>query len=177
MGRTLPLDVLERIDVASPCSVDWDTMQGDDRVRFCSQCKLHVYNLSAVSREEAVELIIAKEGGLCGRFFRRADGTVITTDCPIGMRALVSRAGARIGRIAAAAACMLGSALALGAARVPGAPRLRSVEPFRSVCEWLQPPAPTPVIRVITPARGLYRLQGAVHINRAPDQVQKGGGA
>src|SRR5262249_24061520 len=59
---------------------------GDDRVRFCPQCRLHVYNLSAMSRSEAQALVLDKEGLLCARFFRRLDGTVLTQDCPIGIR-------------------------------------------------------------------------------------------
>jgi hypothetical protein len=36
-------------------------------------------------------LIIAREGKLCIRLFRRADGTVLTKDCPIGLQALRKR--------------------------------------------------------------------------------------
>jgi hypothetical protein len=37
---------LEMVRVASPCTADWDATHGDDRVRYCGQCNLHVYNLS-----------------------------------------------------------------------------------------------------------------------------------
>ena len=56
-------------------------MNGDDRVRFCGECKLHVYNLSAMSKVDAEDLIATHEGRLCIRYFQRADGTVITDDC------------------------------------------------------------------------------------------------
>jgi hypothetical protein len=59
-------------------------MYGDDRKRFCGDCKLNVYNLSGMTRNEAEALIMNAEGRLCVRFFRRADGTVITRDCPVG---------------------------------------------------------------------------------------------
>lgn len=61
-------------------------MAGDDRVRFCSACKLNVYNLSGMSRKEATELFTLIEGRLCVRLFRRLDGTVLTRDCPVGMK-------------------------------------------------------------------------------------------
>jgi hypothetical protein len=75
---------LNNIRVASPCPADWDAMYGDDRKRFCGECKLNVYNLSGMNRDEAEALITNAEGRLCVRFYRRADGTVITSDCPVG---------------------------------------------------------------------------------------------
>src|ERR1041384_5080935 len=83
--KTIPLD---QIRVASPCDVGWENMAGDDRVRFCQSCELHVYNIAAMSRREAEDLIRNTEGRLCVSLFRRLDGTVLTRDCPIGMRAL-----------------------------------------------------------------------------------------
>jgi len=76
---------LENIKIASPCAADWNEMIGDDRTRFCGACKLNVYNLSGMSRLEAENLILQSEGNrLCVRFYRRADGTVLTNDCPVG---------------------------------------------------------------------------------------------
>src|SRR5471032_3535242 len=39
-----------------------------------------------MSAANSVELIQQKEGRLCVQFYRRPDGTVITTDCPGGVR-------------------------------------------------------------------------------------------
>lgn len=83
---------LDRVSVATPCPADWDGMIGSDRVRFCGQCELHVYNLSDMSRPEAESLIARTEGRLCVRFYRRKDGSIITQDCPVGLRALKRRA-------------------------------------------------------------------------------------
>ena len=44
---------LRNVKVASPCPADWDRMIGDERVRFCGQCELNVYNLSAMSEAPA----------------------------------------------------------------------------------------------------------------------------
>jgi len=76
---------LEVIEVASPCHASWDDMTGDDRSRFCSQCAKQVYNLSGLSREEAERLVQESEGPMCVRFYRRADGTILTEDCPVGL--------------------------------------------------------------------------------------------
>ena len=46
-----------KVSVAAPCPADWDSMIGGDCVRFCSQCQLNVYNLSAMSKFEAESLM------------------------------------------------------------------------------------------------------------------------
>ena len=89
MPGTISLDV---IDVARPCPSDWDAMSGDNQVLFCGHCKLNLFNLSAMTREAAEQLIAEKEGNLCGRFYRRADGTIITADCGWKLRAQRIRA-------------------------------------------------------------------------------------
>jgi hypothetical protein len=72
---------LDLLEVPNPCSVPWDSMQGDDRVRHCSQCQQSVYQLSNLSRDEVEALILEKEGKLCVQFYRRADGSVVTRPC------------------------------------------------------------------------------------------------
>jgi hypothetical protein len=78
---------LEKLNIAAPCTADWNAMQGDDRVRFCGSCQKSVYNLSALSRGDAEQLIAKHEGPPpCVRLYKRRDGTVITNDCPVGVR-------------------------------------------------------------------------------------------
>ncbi len=77
---------LDSIRIANPCRADWNKMAGDDRSRFCVSCAKNVYNLSEMTRAEAENLVREREGELCVRFFQRADGTMITTDCPIGIK-------------------------------------------------------------------------------------------
>jgi hypothetical protein len=102
---TSPLDHLK---IAAPCPADWDRMFSfeDERVRFCSQCNLNVYNLSGMSRQEAEALITKTEGRLCVRFYRKADGSILTQNCPIGLKALKRR-------VAWAAQAVLGMVLSL----------------------------------------------------------------
>jgi hypothetical protein len=85
-------------------------MTGDNRVRFCDHCQLNVYNISELSRNEAEKLIVSTEGRLCARLFRRADGTVITRDCPVGLRALKRRVAKRTAAIFAAIVGLSGAA-------------------------------------------------------------------
>jgi hypothetical protein len=100
-GRKQPgarLPILENIHVAAPCPADWEKMSGSAHVRHCGECNLNVYNISEMTRREAENLIRAHEGRLCVRFYRRADGTILTQNCPAGLKALARR----ISRIAAA---------------------------------------------------------------------------
>ena len=75
-------DILNSTRIASPCHASWEGMTGDERVRHCCDCRLNVYNIAEMSRDEAVQLIQEHEGRLCIRIYQRRDGTVITRDCP-----------------------------------------------------------------------------------------------
>ena len=44
---------LEQVQVAAPCKADWEQMIGSERMRFCGECNLNVYNLSGMTRSEA----------------------------------------------------------------------------------------------------------------------------
>lgn len=80
-----------QIKVASPCSEKWESMRGDERRRFCEKCQLHVHDLRSLSETEATELLRGASGRVCGRVFQRADGTVLTKDCPVGEATLRRR--------------------------------------------------------------------------------------
>lgn len=82
---------LNNIKIASPCSANWDEMYGDNRKRFCGDCKLNVYDLSGMTKEAAEALVTNAEGRLCVRYFQRADGTIITADCPVGWAKIKQR--------------------------------------------------------------------------------------
>jgi len=103
--------LVDHLQIAAPCSADWARMVGDERVRFCAHCEKNVYNLSALTHAEAEALVVAKEGNLCLRYFERADGTILTADCPVG----VTRRRRRR-RIAAAAFGAVSALTAVGAA-------------------------------------------------------------
>jgi hypothetical protein len=78
---------LQDLTIAKPCPASWDAMTGDDRVRRCELCKLNVYNIAALTKPEALGLIERSEGRVCLRLYKRADGTVLTADCPVGVQA------------------------------------------------------------------------------------------
>jgi hypothetical protein len=107
--RGLPL--LDQVRVASPCKADWNEMLGDERVRFCLSCEKNVYNLSSMAKDDAEALLRERLGDdLCIRFYQRADGTILTADCPVGVKKKRTKklalAVAGAGAMAAAAATM-----------------------------------------------------------------------
>lgn len=132
---------LEMIEVASPCPADWGQMRGDERVRHCGQCERHVYNLSAMSHQQAVELVTQHEGGLCVRFYLRSDGKVMTADCPRAVLSLAARIAWK--KFAAAAVVML--MLSFGMARRSQpmeSLRERITFPLaRAAFDWVFPPS------------------------------------
>jgi hypothetical protein len=146
MGRTHALPVLERLAIASPCTMSWDSMTGDEKSRHCAQCNLKVHNLSAMTREEAEALISGPDNArVCVRLYRRSDGTVMTQDCPVGLAAARARLRRVVARMAAAFGMVSTAALAGMEASQPdsGAPiRLRALNPFARLAEWIVPTAP-----------------------------------
>ncbi|MDZ4815834.1 MAG: hypothetical protein SGI71_06160 [Verrucomicrobiota bacterium] len=72
---------LLKLTVKSPCTESWDGMNGDEKKRFCGKCRLNVHNLSSMTSSEINVLFKLGEKRICGRFYQRADGTIITKDC------------------------------------------------------------------------------------------------
>jgi hypothetical protein len=117
------LPVLDRIRIASPCEASWNDMQGDDRQRFCQRCHMNVYNLSEMTRGEAESFIRQREGRTCVRYYQRADGSVMTNDCPVGLAAVRRRIARAIAAASALFVGLLGGA-AFGWGVSKSSPRL-----------------------------------------------------
>jgi hypothetical protein len=165
-------DLLAEIRVASPCEASWDEMGGSDQVRFCRQCRKNVYNLSGMSRGDAAALVREKEGRLCVRFYRRRDGTMLTDNCPVGLRTARRWLLAQIGAVAGTFG-LLGLLAPLVSA--DGFQRLRhspmgQVGPLRILFDWLDPMPPSGIMGDMA-----MPLQGEVAVPRttAPGVGQK----
>jgi hypothetical protein len=109
-GNRKGLPMLEDVSIAAPCRASWEQMVGDEHVRFCGQCEKNVYNLSSLPREEAEALLVAKEGKMCVRLYKREDGTVLTNDCPVGVKKRRRRRAA----LAAVGGSLMAAAAAIG---------------------------------------------------------------
>jgi hypothetical protein len=158
---TSPLDNLR---IAAPCPAQWEEMDGDDRKRFCQACKMNVYNLSGMSKTEAENLLQNQAGRLCLRMFQREDGTVITDNCPVGVRLIRRKLAWVAGGIAAGFFFAASGALAMWGKMsgrdaptlsVPSKPRNDPdpVAPVQALTNWANPPAPAP-------AKGVRMVMG-----------------
>jgi hypothetical protein len=91
-------DLLAALNVSSPCTSDWESMVGNDEVRFCHHCKLSVHDLSKLTPKQALRLIRRSNGRLCVRYLQLPDGAIKTARPPS-----VHRIGRHASRIVAGA--------------------------------------------------------------------------
>lgn len=113
------LPLLDQVTVKTPCRESWDAMTGDDRVRFCARCSKNVYDLTAMTQDEAEAFLAVHldDENPCIRLYRRPDGRVLTSECVQGARNRHARkvaAGVTAGLCAIAA-----SSVALANVHVP----------------------------------------------------------
>jgi len=85
--------------ITTPCDADWEGMIGNDQVRFCEHCQLHVNNLSAMTRSEAIKLVARSRGRICIRYVQTAAGEPLIGKMPEKLHHI----GRRVSRIAAGA--------------------------------------------------------------------------
>ena len=108
---------LDEIRIPKPCQTDWERMKGSDRMRYCEECKKHVYNLSKMSRREAEALIATQRGELCARVVRKPDGTVLTQE-------IISSAQQGIRRASPVASAVVTAILTISSSAVAQSPAL-----------------------------------------------------
>ena len=94
-----PKTFLKNLTVASPCVADWNSMTGNDQVRFCEHCRFDVHNLSSMTRSQAERLVARSNGRLCIRYHHNSTGELQTL--PRGQK--LHRISRRVSRIAAGA--------------------------------------------------------------------------
>lgn len=63
---------IDAIKVENPCTENWEEMEGNDTVRFCSHCSKNVNNLSEMTRKQAIRLVRQSGGRLCIRYIPNA---------------------------------------------------------------------------------------------------------
>lgn len=90
-------DLSKQIEVKTPCTADWNSMIGNDQVRFCEHCNLTVNDLSPLTPKRVRRLIAKSNGRLCVRYRRRADGIPLIKTVPKQLHKI----GRRVSRIAA----------------------------------------------------------------------------
>ncbi|MEJ7731711.1 MAG: hypothetical protein WKG00_21180 [Polyangiaceae bacterium] len=143
--RALPL--LDAVRVASPCPASWDAMKGDERVRFCGQCDKNVYDLSSMTRDEASTFVREHEDkGVCIRMHRRADGRLMTSDCPVGAKRKRNRrrlAGIMVGAGVVGGGALWAATPTMGDMQRPvGQMTMGDMEVVAGKMELAEPPPP-----------------------------------
>src|SRR5438128_4489630 len=86
-------NLLDRIEITSPCTANWDQMTGTNQIRSCSECNKYVFNLAEMTRREAEALVRSSEGRMCARMIRDLEGKTITVDSLPPVRLMSWRPG------------------------------------------------------------------------------------
>lgn len=151
-----------KLKVASPCSASWDEMTGDDAMRHCGSCDKDVFQISNMSTEQVETFLLARRGlGTCVRFYQRADGTLLTSDCSVGKKAKRKK---RLVTVASAAA-LGASALGLGYGLSPNAPQSNAKPASKLQAADPKVDAPTPEIQPeqLLEVKGQMQTEPEVH--------------
>jgi len=169
--------LLANLKVASPCSADWGAMAGDERKRLCGDCELHVYNLSGMTAYDAENLLRLSEGRLCVRYFQRADGTILTQDCPVGWAKVKQRLS-----VAAAAAfglfiTLFGGMLAVASfgrkIEIVGKIPFATPTPKYELMGAIAMPSPTPKVSPSPTPKGVHMMGDYVDEHRISEELRK----
>jgi hypothetical protein len=88
MARYVPSALLQ---IAKPCSENWEAMAGGSRVRHCASCGRNVINVASLTPEQIEKHIEAARHGTpmpCMRLVRFEDGALLTarTDRQLSLR-------------------------------------------------------------------------------------------
>jgi hypothetical protein len=121
------------LEIESPCSVPWERMAGNDRVRYCLTCDLNVYNLMDLEPAQ-IEAVVRKSGGrLCGRIYVRGDDTFTLRRCRGGRarRGLALLLGLGALLVMAGASWMLRTQVRVDRTQFPSL--------VRQVLQWIDP--------------------------------------
>lgn len=156
-------DLLDRINIPAPCTADWDSMAGNDQVRFCSHCHLSVTNLSSMTRGDARRLVRESEGRLCVRYYRKPDGSLLTA--PADRLIRISRRASKV------AASAFGAVLTLSAAAVAQTTTPAGVDP-QNVAERVVSDGASLTGRVLDPNGAVILNAEVVALNTETQQSQ-----
>ncbi len=134
--------------IQDPCSKQWHELVGDDRKRYCSECKLHVFSSTALARDEALFLRDQAPGRFCMRIEYDRAGRALYLDSPAPEPARVAARDAAQGPPAISLERRLALAAAAGLLAACGSsvnPQPTDVAPPAAIVEPAQMGSPVPV--------------------------------
>jgi hypothetical protein len=97
------------IRIATPCSVDWESMNPRATGRFCGDCKKVVHDLSSLGEAAAKRLLASAPAELCVRYLHDEYGNVWFRDTSLLSPANLRKKAAGLAALAVApllTACM-----------------------------------------------------------------------
>ena len=94
------LPVIQQIKIDSPCSMNWDEMDGDAQKRFCNSCQLHVHNFAEMHLSE-VKKVLGSSNHVCAKILQRPDGSIVTIDDRPTRRSWLAKFGSMAAAVAA----------------------------------------------------------------------------
>lgn len=92
-------NLLRSLSIKTPCSASWEEMRGNEQVRFCQHCDLNVTDVSHLTTQAAISLVLRSGGSVCLRIHRDPAGEIATPSAPQRLHTITRRAS----RIAAGA--------------------------------------------------------------------------
>lgn len=172
-GARPPAFQLANLRIGQPCKERWADMVGDDRVRACAGCERPVFNLSEMTRAQAEAVLATRGVTPCVRFYRRADGTVMTADCPTGTR----REGRRLAVVAstlAAGTALAGASPAMAEPPAPAMAEPATPAPAPASDDASEPATPDPLLDDPLRAKSAQSIDdaymGIMITTRVPDR-------
>lgn len=166
-------DLLSEVRIASPCPARWNEMEGDDRTRFCWECRRSVYNLSDMTRAEAEAFVQEATGRVCVRFYQRPDGTMLTRDCPVGREAVLRALRRRLATTLSGG-CVAILSLWAWATRQPAPTAEELPIPIRRTVERIAPPDLRDIAGGLRPIPIMGKPAPPVVMGEMPDRYTTG---
>jgi hypothetical protein len=81
-----PFIPIECSKKALPCDWTWDETYSSERYRYCGQCQRPVYNFAGLEIAEAEVIILKAENRSKYTLYKRTDGKIMTSDCPVAIK-------------------------------------------------------------------------------------------
>lgn len=79
------LQILNKIEIETPCEISWSEIRGKGPVRSCQFCRKDVLDLIEWPTAEAARILSESDSMPCVRICRGPDGGIVTADNPIGI--------------------------------------------------------------------------------------------
>lgn len=149
--------------ISTPCRESWNAMAGDEKVRFCGKCSKNVFNLTAMTYDEQVELVSKSTSLPCVRAYIRPDRTFVFDKCPVPLRPLRDK----LKNLCAAVTLLLVTCYQSALAQSPG----------QGTCPLLSKEAEFKVFGSVAVDPGSLKTKSPISVPRPTTRSQIMGGA